>query len=393
MLESVIRPLYLLISLSICTSVLANTGVFNGSGSRVMPIKDSRIQLKEEAVNITISIPAQSAKWGLPFLPKANISANFHLDNALNTPVPLQLGFPFLSTQGFGNDDELIKNLNFQVISNGVHKDTVLKQGIIEKSLDPNGLFNKVITWEDTFEPLAQKDLKVTYDLPLSFAGMNLEKKLSAHGASYSFTYITKTAYTWRQPLNKAVFTISFYPIIDKLNTYLREHLPEEMVADVGPIPPLVYLQYYDEGDYTDHTLSIKYKDQIPVEAIYFEINIVWLPAKFNDIEKFIQNLPDHYSKVTKNFYKKEPYDEKQLLGNILQFYKGLYSGKVSPDLLHNVDNTTVEKTLKEQVPTVHFLLEGDREEVRKIIDYIENKLNTQKQIDSALDSMQLAWM
>lgn len=399
MMKLLAHLLFLPIYLLNCGPLVANTGVFNGAGSQVMPIKNSQIQLKEEEVNITLTIPNKPAKWGVSFFIDAHVVANFHLDNTTDATVPLQLGFPFLSTQGFGDEETIIKNLNFQVTSNGSHKPTEMKHGLIEKSLDPKGLFDKVITWEENFEALSHKDIKVTYDLPLSFVAMNIGKKLSTYGLAYTFSYITKTAYTWRNPVNKAVFHINLSNLPEHLTTHLREHLPDDIAAEFGQMAPLVYFRYPMNGDFADNTLTMTYKDQIPIDTIDFEINVVMLPAKVKDMEKFIQGLPELYRRVAKTSFIKEPYNEERILNNILNFYKGLYQGRITNDLLNSGDLWGLPITPEEanklnmKPDYIKFLLKGDYEEVGKIIDALESTLATLKYQETELSFLEYGWL
>ena len=224
--------------LSICISFFsvcfANTGVFYGSGNQVIPIKNDKIQLVREKVDIELTVDENSGRFGVPFIPWANVTAKFYLKNTTGELVSLQMGFPFLDLQGFGDEKFVLDNLNFKVLSDSKEIKSELKEGLIEKEFDPKGLFNKVFAWPAEFEPEESKEVIVTYRMLMGVASANsvfrsfdeqgrkfrsIDKLFPA--LSYSFGYITKTAYTWAGPVEEAIFTLNctaFYKEVDRHN-------------------------------------------------------------------------------------------------------------------------------------------------------------------------------
>ena len=212
--------------------VFANTGVFFGVGNQVIPIKNNDIQLVRENVNIKLTIERDNGKFGVSFIPWANVTAKFILKNTSAKKVTLQMGFPFLDFQGFGDEKFVLDKIHFTVNSNDKLIQSQLKEGLIEKQYDPEGLFKKVFAWNDSFNPNETKAVVVTYKLMMSVASANsvmrdfngvgrkyyqIDKMLPA--LNYSFGYITKTAYTWKGPVEEAVFQLDSSAFLKQLET------------------------------------------------------------------------------------------------------------------------------------------------------------------------------
>lgn len=293
--------------------VHANTGVFLGSGCEVIPFRNDHIQLKGEEVFITVTIPKNSAEFGVGFIPRLYVKADFHLYNTSVEKIPLQLGFPVVTSE----DPSDPHKMNFQVGSSGQTYTTQIKKGAIEKSLDPSGSFKQVIVWNDNFEPRGMKDIKVTYDLSMSLVLLDTNRKLGAYGLTFFFPYITKTAYTWKQPLEKAVFRFDFSDIISYLNSSKHSEqviFKEEQNNFSGPC--LIYLRYPIGGEISNSILTMTYNDRVPEEGLIYYIDAVNLPATLTGFESYFKIMPEVYERANKNTFHKKPYDETEILWN-----------------------------------------------------------------------------
>lgn len=269
----------------------ANTGVFFGSGNQIIPIKNSDIQLNNESIQFLFDVPPNSAKWGIPFIPKVRVKANLELINHSDKKIPVQMGFPFLDLQGFGDEKEVFKNLNFKVSSNGVSQKTLLKEGVIEKKLDPEGLFKKVFTWIEVFNPNQTKKLNINYSLKMS-AGVHplvLQYPDDLFGITYFFSYITKSAYTWKPPLEFASFTADITSII---RTLKKQQIINEFLPDSGPTisQPLMTLVTSPIGKRNDNGNSItwRFRENLPEDGITLSLNILTIPIKIEELKPYL---------------------------------------------------------------------------------------------------------
>lgn len=270
--------------------LLANTGVFLGSGNQIIPLKNNDIQLKNETVYFSFEASPDSAKWDIPFIPKVKVEANFELANETDKKLAPQLGFPFLDLQGFGDEKEVLGGMNFVVESDEKLQKTTLKEGMIEKKLDPQGLFKKVFTWTETFNPNQTKKLKVSYALDMSIGVHQQVLKYTEdlYGITYFFSYITKTAYTWRLPVEKAVFVADISAISKILSDpdVVKAFLPAKDSTISRPLMTLVCSPFAQrEGD----IFTWVYKEKIPMEGLTISLNILAIPVKFAELEDFLE--------------------------------------------------------------------------------------------------------
>ena len=372
--------------LSLCfftTAVLANTGVFHGAGSRVMPIKNETIQLKSEEVNFVITVPEKSGNHGMPFLPRVDVKAVFNLLNTSNHKEKLQIGFPFFPTE---KDKSILGNINFRVKSNGKNLSAKMKEGLIEKKLDPKGYFKKVFVWHDIFTPHQAKQIDVSYQLDMSVSAMDLRSKLATKGMMMIFHYITQTAYTWRQPVENAVFKfdLNALPEVFKLSNRKEILLPNHKERFKKPfkmVTPLIFVDYDVAGQWDKNTVTFSYQGAVPKDGISIYIEIVHLPAKADEIEQYVLDLPEIFAEARPYLPAKRTFNQKAIITNMLNFYRGLYEGKLKGDMLSDGNdwgfpsNPEKKKALLAQQSRVNFLAEEDRQEVKKIIAWLEKKV------------------
>lgn len=328
---------YVVILLFICPTVaLANTGVFFGAGNQVIPIKNNNVQLVKERVSIKLRVDEEAAKWGTPFFPRADVEAEFILKNTANEPVKLQVGFPFLDLQGFGDEELALSKLEFRAKDTETEHKVTLKEGLIEKELDPKGLFKKVFSWEEQFQPHQTKKVTVTYRLLLGIASANenwrgfdgvdrkyyaLDRMFPALG--YNFGYITKTAYTWKEPVENAVFTIDATEFFQKLEeaNFFKE-LGE--AAPVGVTRP-VFLGSLNPPSFTREkdVYRWEFTGKVPEDGIGANFVVLFIPSSSSELPNFVAEqekalkegvTKEEYLSVLEGYYarmlKKKPEDE-----------------------------------------------------------------------------------
>jgi len=288
--------------LLVCPTVcLANTGVFFGAGSQVIPIKNDNVQLVRERVTIKLRVDEEEAKWGTPFFPRADVEAEFILKNTSNQPVTLQVGFPFLDLQGFGDEKLVLSKLDFRAKDTEAERKVTLKEGLIEKELDPQGLFKKVFSWEEQFQPLQTKKVTVTYRLLMGIASANevdrgydgIDRKFHAvdrmfPALGYSFGYITKTAYTWKEPVENAVFTIDATEVFQKFeeSNFFKE-LGE--TAPIGVTRP-VFLSSLNPPSFT-HEKNVyrwEFTGKVPEDGIGANFVVLYIPSTSSELTSFV---------------------------------------------------------------------------------------------------------
>jgi hypothetical protein len=328
-----IHSCLILMWLTLPNTTFANTGVFFGAGNQVIPIKNSDIQLVKERVSIKLRIDEEAGKWGIPFFPRADVEAEFYLKNTSKQQVKLQVGFPFLDLQGFGDEKLVLSKLDFRAKDAESDRKVILKEGLIEKELDPQGLFQKVFAWEEQFLPLQSKKITVSYRLLMGVGSANSimrgfegdERKYSDldrlfPALAYSFGYITKTAYTWKEPVENAVFTIDcadFFQKIEKADFVKQfgEGFPRGITRPVflGSFNPPSFS--YDKNVY-----RWEFTGKVPEDGIGANLVVLFIPSSSGDLPIFLTEQvkalkegvsKDEYLGVLKGYYerilKKEP--------------------------------------------------------------------------------------
>ncbi len=301
----------------------ANTGVFFGAGNQVIPIKNNDIQLVRENVDIKLTIEKDNGKFGVAFIPWANVTAKFILKNTSSKKVSLQMGFPFLDLQGFGDEKFVLDKINFAVNSNEKSIQSQLKEGLIEKQYDPQGLFKKVFAWNDSFRPNETKTVVVTYKLMMSVASANsimrdfngigrkyyqIDKLIPA--LNYSFGYITKTAYTWKGPIEEAVFQLDSSAFLEELET---TSLFDDPSPNKLPVSRPVYLENIFPSGYEKNSGVYKwvFKGKVPEDGLSVNFLALFLPSKESEVKPFVKAsltkledaTADEYLSVLNQYY------------------------------------------------------------------------------------------
>ena len=304
---------------------LADTGVFYGSGNQVIPIKNNDIQMVKENVTIKMTIE-KNADLGVPFIPLANVSAIFYLKNNANKKVSLQVGFPFLDLQGFGDEKSVLNRLDFKVLSNSTIVKTQLKEGLIEKKLDPDGLFKKVFAWKETFKPLEMKTVVVSYKMLMTVASANsIMRGFDKTGRKYNeidtmfpalfygFNYITKSAYTWKGPIEEALFEIDCSDCFQQFERpdFVRSYGISKAEADFSR-PVFLELFYPQNFEKQQQKYSWKFVDKVPEDGLSINFLIIFIPSLDSELRSFYKtklsllklSSGDEYTAILKQYYK-----------------------------------------------------------------------------------------
>jgi hypothetical protein len=212
---------------------LANSGIFNGASNVIIPIKNTKIKLTDANINIRMSIEEDNGEHGVPFIPWVNVKAVFVLENPSDENVDLHVGFPFYGLQGFGDEEKALSSLDFKVDSNNIPMKISLKEGVLKKQVDPNKLYNKVLTWVEHFDPYEKKDIVVNYKMLMTVSATNtIDRKIQARingidysdiddmvpGIQYDFYQITNTAANWNGSLEEIKFILDAKEFLNYIN-------------------------------------------------------------------------------------------------------------------------------------------------------------------------------
>lgn len=300
----------------ISTSSSANTGVFFGSGNQVIPIKNDKIQLVREKVDFKLNVDENSGRYGVPFIPWVNVTAKFYLKNISQDTVSLQMGFPFLDLQGFGDEKYVLENLNFKVLSNGIEIQSEIKEGLIEKEFDPDGYFKKVFAWQDNFNPKEKKEVVVTYKMLMGVGSANsIFRNFDEQGQkfsdiddlfpalSYNFGYITKTAYTWAGIVEEAIFQLDcseFYQELEKHNFILG--LEKKGYSFTRPI--FWESLYPESATKTKEVYTWTFVGSVPEEGLSINFIVLYLPSIPSEVSSYYKTSLSQLEKIKPEEFK-----------------------------------------------------------------------------------------
>lgn len=365
MFLNVTITLFLFFNITFFSSIcLGNTGVFYGSGNQVIPIKNDQIQLVKEKVNIKLTVDKDSGRFGVPFIPWANVTAKFYFKNTAQNSVSLQIGFPFLDLQGFGDEKYVLENLNFRVVSNGKEKVTELKEGIIEKKFDPNGLFKKVFSWQEEFQKGEEKEVIVSYRMLMGVASANsifrnfdeegqkfrsIDKMFPA--LSYSFSYITRTAYTWAGDIEEAVFQLD-------CSAFYQELESQDFMVGIGDEKPGYERPLFWEATYPESAIKDDgiykwvFNRSVPEDGLSFSAIVFFVPSQPSELNNYIStNLsrlesvtPEEFKKTLAAFYRIIAFDEQPTDDFLQKYFKDVRFVKMPKTFIFEKDKDGVEK-------------------------------------------------
>ena len=203
----------LLILLFFCPAAgLANTGVFFGSGSQVIPIKNKMFSSLKSLGHQT-AVDEEAGKWGTPFFPRADVEAEF-IEKYIESKLTFRLVSHFLTCKV--SEQLVLSKLDFRAKGTDTERKVTLKEGLIEQEFDPKGLFKKVFSWEELFQPNQIKKVIVCYRSLMGIASAigaatmvlteNIMKRMFP-ALAYSFGYITKAVTHGKNP-SKVLFLL-----------------------------------------------------------------------------------------------------------------------------------------------------------------------------------------
>jgi hypothetical protein len=354
-------------------SSFANTGVFFGSGNQIIPIRNDDIRLVEEHVFIKIVDDWKCKENSVPFCLRADVAATFRLKNTTNKKVQFQAGFPFLDLQGFGDEKLAHSRLNFRVTKNGRGRRVILKSGLIEEKLDPNGLFKKVFAWDETFKPNEEANLKVSYSILLGMAAAHTPlrdfeeggKKLyeidrTLLGIVYLFNYITKTAYTWNGPIDKAVFEIDLSRAHRAFSrSKWNRSLPKELSAAIKR--PL-FLSMILPGGYekNGNVIRWEFKEKVPEEGLAVQFAAYFVPRTESEFKVFCERFFKSKAKLA---------TEKDLAAVYLGFLQ-----RVLRSVPQNEAKFVQDYFKESQLPDLSLIFSDDEKGLRELAENLKAK-------------------
>ena len=363
-MKTLITAIITILSLFFTSISFGNTGVFYGSGNQVTPIKNNQIQLVREKVDIKLSVDKDSARFGAPFIPWVNVTAKFYFKNTSPDSVSLQMGFPFLDLQGFGNEKYVLENLNFKVVSAGKEIKTEIKEGLIEKEFDPKGLFKKVFAWQDKFKSAESKEVVVTYRMLMGVASANsVFRKFDEQGRkfsdiddlfpalSYNFSYITKTAYTWAGSIEDAVFQFD-------CTAFYKELEQQKFMVELGEKVPHFSRPTFWESTYPDLAKKDNgiykwtFKGSVPEEGLSVSFMVLFLPSLPTELSEYfstslsrLENIePDEFKSVLYAYYQNIAFNKRPSSSFAQSYFKEVGLVKMPKVFISDQDRKNIEK-------------------------------------------------
>jgi len=176
---------------------------------------------------------------------------------------------------------------------------------------------------------------------------------------SYSFGYITKTAYTWKQPIENAVFTVDCSELFDRLEQpdFVKKF---DEGFPVGITHP-VFLEGIHPSSFTQEKKIIRWEfsGKVPEDGISANILVLFIPASSEDLpiylaEQEIKSLKEGISKV-------------EYLGVLEGYYARLIKGAAEDEKPFTKKYFEPFKLLKSQL-----LFEKDQKALEVILDKLK---------------------
>ena len=313
-----------------------------------------------ERVDIKLSVDENSGRFGVPFIPWANVTAKFYLKNTTKDIVSLQMGFPFLDLQGFGDEKYVLDNLHFKVVIGGTEIKTELKEGLLEKEFDPKGLFKKVFAWQNKFEPNESKEFVVTYRMAMGVGSANsVFRNFDKQGRKFraidklfpALRYITKTAYTWAGSIDEAVFQLdasAFYKELEKSNFL-------DGTEDKFPkfSRPTFWEAIYPESATKDGgKYKWTFKGTVPEDGLSVNFIVLYVPSLPKEVGKYFSESllkledikPTEFKTVLKSFYQNIAFGKQPSEPFAKSYFKQVRLVKISKTFLTEQDRKNLEE-------------------------------------------------
>lgn len=202
------------------SSLFANVGVFEGFGHSIELTKTEKIEMVSEEITIVPGRGRFIFDGGVPGFDRVEFYCKFRLKNLENATVNIQVGFP-LNAEFFDRPNkikrktsDLVARYNFIAQEEGNIYNVRYSPGDREQKL------RDLFMWDMRFQPNEEKDLFVTYSMPISTTlastAKNFEESeyakewyLSLENCMLEwFGYVTETGQSWSGPIRNAEFKV-----------------------------------------------------------------------------------------------------------------------------------------------------------------------------------------
>ncbi|MBZ8180746.1 hypothetical protein [Oscillatoria salina] len=317
-------------------SVCANVGVFAGYGHTIELTETKDVAMISEEVTI---IPGRGRflfDGTIPGMNRVEYVCQFKLRNLSNEKVSIQVGFP-LNSQFFSppysntrETSDLIVEYDFIAQEKG-------KIYNVEYfPTDRSERLKNIFSWTIEFEANEEKDLVVTYSLPIS---MGLSSTAISNDLSYQkdwykqlemaflelFGYVTETGKSWSGVIEKAEFEVYIQGFEDYLNNRpLSEKVDDEGKDNLMQMfkvwNPLFWRQttWNDWSEDEQGFLRKTYENYEPETNLEFNYYILsFFPKNIAEATLLLKNL-------AKNNFQKDDYED---LRDIFREYNGETTG------------------------------------------------------------------
>ncbi len=303
------------IVVSIALPARANVGAFFGSGHTLALVKTEAVQLRKEKVIIT---PGRGRRlFGgnhLAGLDVAEYECTFVLRNLKQAPVTIQVGFPLNATFLSYPEQvdklepgELVRYFRFMV-----------QDG--ERGLDPRfqprdgkGEYKYLFLWNMTFAPGEEREIVVSYVMPLLFGPGVLTREMNERyaakwhralqkGYSECIYYVTSTGRSWAGVIEEAEFRIDSKafeqylkqrPVVEFIPPEAPPDAKEQILAECPVWRPCLFRNCQPRGWRAgkDDMLVLKKTNYEPEEDLLISFCMPPFPQKIGDARRLLDWL------------------------------------------------------------------------------------------------------
>ncbi|MBU1053589.1 MAG: hypothetical protein KKC46_07145 [Proteobacteria bacterium] len=311
-------PLFIIVffNMFIFNLAYANVGVFTGYGQTIELIESNDIQMVSEDITI---IPGRGKflfDGGIAGMDRVEYKCKFILKNRNNKNVSIKAGFP-LSTQFYGeNNKTSILLSEYQFIAQEEGK----IYNVSYSPFDKEKKLNKIFLWDMEFLPNEEKELLVSYSMPISFtlattANNRKESKYSKkwynkleYCALEWFGYVTETGKSWYGPIEKASFRVYLkgfekYIFNRPFAEGISSKNKEKILKRYSVWEPLVFRDTEPDVWEKDDKgyITLLFNNYKPEKDLIFSYYILFFPKTKDDLERLISRLS--YDSFTKEDY------------------------------------------------------------------------------------------
>lgn len=197
----------------------ANVGIFAGDAHTIRLDSTEKVQMVSEVVDIYPNRSKGRFDGSLTYLDRVRFNCQFTLKNLTDQSVTIQVGFPlnsganlFPKRKSVPNVEDLLVKYSFIAQSAG----QVFSPRFYQE--DSEGQLDKVFVWDLKFSPNEEKQLRVSYELPIStsLAHTSIDPDLDFEewlvkvdlGLLEWTKYVTQTGRSWAGLIEKAIFRL-----------------------------------------------------------------------------------------------------------------------------------------------------------------------------------------